>query len=74
MHLEGPQRHVRLFTILAAEGFLHLITLGGRTVELLMLGETREGGVGLLTVGTLITWRRRLVLFAGRTGQAGRGG
>lgn len=70
MHFERAQRDVSFVAVLAAKRFLHLITLGGGTVELLVFGEAGEGGVGLLTVGALIAWRRRLVLLGG--GRAGR--
>lgn len=65
MHFQGSQRNVGLITIFAAKGFLHLISLSGRTMELLMFGQTRESGIGLLTIRALIARRTTLFLFNG---------
>jgi len=65
VHLEGTQRNIGLVTILAAEGLLHLITLGGRAMELLMFGQPGEGGVRFLAIRALVTRRLVLVLLGG---------
>lgn len=48
VHLESPQAHVLLLAVLAAEGFPGL----NIAVQLLVLGEPSEGGVGLGALGT----------------------
>lgn len=54
VHLEGAQRHVHLVAVLAAERLLRLVALGSGTVELLVLGQAAEGGVGLAAVGARV--------------------
>lgn len=47
VHLESPQAHILLLAVLAAEGFPGL----GIAVQLFVLGEPGEGGVGLGALG-----------------------
>lgn len=47
VHLQRAQRDVHLVAVLAAKRLLRLVALSGWAVELLVLRQTAERGVGL---------------------------
>lgn len=61
VHLEGAQRNVDLFAVLAAKGLFVSRLLSG-AVQLLVLGQTAVGRIGLVTIWALV---------AGRCGRCG---
>ena len=57
MHLESAKRHVRFVAELARERLLGRRRLAVDAVELAVLAEAREGGVGFGAVGALVPGR-----------------
>lgn len=70
MHFHGARRFVEFAARRAAVALLGLVTLGGLTVELDVLGEARVRRVGLVARLTLVSW---CWVSGRRRGRCGRG-
>lgn len=58
VHFQGTGRRINLSALVASHHFLHLVALIGSAVELLMLGESRVGGIAFAAIGALVPWWR----------------